>query len=309
MKRIDLLASVPTEQSAIAWLQSRGILPVVTNCGTCRGDVSFNLEKGEYRCTRGSCRRRRSVTTGTIFEGAKLSLSTIVMIMYEWCIETPVGHTAYQYQASEAAVSRWYATFRRYASNFWIENCCAPIGGEGEIVEIDECLLVKHKNHVGRVLRNQKWIFGGGVRGDPSQCFIEFVPDRTRDTLLEIIKRRISPGSLIVSDGWRSYYDLPVHLPEMNYLHEAVNHSVNFVDPENYETHTQNVEGFWSVVKRKLRAQGTHHGKSMKRRIYEFLYRKRFGYRCFEVFVGHLGRLNYPLPRRPTSVRPTFRQL
>ena len=73
----------------------------------------------------------------------------------------------------------------------------AIIGGDGIIVEIDECKLVKKKYHRGRNLAHEeKWLFGG-IEKDSGKCFFEFVNKRDRETLLEIIRRRILPGSIV----------------------------------------------------------------------------------------------------------------
>ena len=73
----------------------------------------------------------------------------------------------------------------------------AVIGSNGIIVEIDEC---KEKISQGRSLAHEgNWLFGGTER-ENSEFFFEFVKKRDRETLLEIIRRRILPGSLIHSD-------------------------------------------------------------------------------------------------------------
>ena len=78
----------------------------------------------------------------------------------------------------------------------------AIIVGDGIIVEIDECKLVKKKYHRGRNLAHEgKWLFGG-IDKDSGKCFFEFVNKRDRETLLEIIRRRILPGSIVYSDEW-----------------------------------------------------------------------------------------------------------
>ena len=61
------------------------------------------------------------------------------------------------------------------------------------------------------------WIFCGIVRGKPSECFIEVVENKSRDELLEVIKRRTKPGTIICSDGWKSYKSLTELLPEMGF--------------------------------------------------------------------------------------------
>ena len=42
-------------------------------------------------------------------------------------------------------------------------------------------------------------------------------------------------------------------MPQSDFEHMKVNHSENFVDPLNREVHSQTIEGFGWVLKRKLR--------------------------------------------------------
>jgi hypothetical protein len=41
----------------------------------------------------------------------------------------------------------------------------------------------------------------------------------------------------------------------VNYTYETVIHDANFVNPDNPDIHTQNIENMWMRVKRKLRRQ------------------------------------------------------
>ena len=70
-----------------------------------------------------------------------------------------------------------------------------------------------------------------------------------RRRLLEGINRRIKPGTRIFSDEWAGYRNLLDFLPENDYDdHKLVNHSENFVDVLDKDTHAQNIEAFWSVL-------------------------------------------------------------
>ena len=60
-----------------------------------------------------------------------------------------------------------------------------------------------------------------------SVVFFTTVEDRTADTLVNIIKQHIKPGT-ILSDCWRAYSSLN---PE-GFTNLMVNHSVNFMDPD-----------------------------------------------------------------------------
>ena len=48
----------------------------------------------------------------------------------------------------------------RAVCTWWLEQNPVQIGGVGVIAEIDESLMSKRKNNVGRV-RRERWVFGG----------------------------------------------------------------------------------------------------------------------------------------------------
>lgn len=76
------------------------------------------------------------------------------------------------------------------------------------------------------------------------------VENRSEATLLLIIREWIEPGTLIVSDCWKSYSKLS----ENGYLHETVNHSKEAVNSNGFNTDKQ---GFWRHVKTSLPIFGT----------------------------------------------------
>ena len=76
------------------------------------------------------------------------------------------------------------------------------------------------------------------------------VEDRSEATLLPI-REWIEPGTLIVSDCWKSYSKLS----ENGYLHETVNHSKEFVNSNGFNTNKQ--EGHWRHMKTSLPIFGT----------------------------------------------------
>ena len=99
------------------------------------------------------------------------------------------------------------------------------------------------------IIRGGKWVLGGICR-ETGDCF--FIPVDTRDseTLLPLIKDHIRTGTHIISDCWAAYNGIK-YIVGMNYTHETVNHSENFVDPHT-GAHTQRIESTWHTVKRHL---------------------------------------------------------
>lgn len=71
------------------------------------------------------------------------------------------------------------------------------------MVEVDEAVFCHTEYHKGRALTTQ-WVFGGVQRGTRA-VFLETVPDRTQATLMEVIHRRISPDTTIMTDGCRAH--------------------------------------------------------------------------------------------------------
>ena len=103
--------------------------------------------------------------------------------------------------------------------NFLREECTAKlirmpmqdklIGGVGEIVEVDKSVMVKRKYNRGH-LREQhdQWVFEM-YDGRRRVGWIEFVESRDAPTLLPPIQQYVRPGTMIYSDGWAAYNNLP----------------------------------------------------------------------------------------------------
>lgn len=120
----------------------------------------------------------------------------------------------------------------------WIDHINKPIGGEGIVVEIDECKIWKRKYNKGCLIADQ-WIFGG-VERNTNNVFIVPVENRSSTTLLNIMKQWIKPCSIIISDCWKAYNCLK----DEGYQYLIVNHKLNFVDPKT-NANTQNIERIW----------------------------------------------------------------
>jgi hypothetical protein len=65
-------------------------------------------------------------------------------------------------------------------------------------------------------------VFGGVQRN--SKAFAQIIPNRTKTTLLAVIKKRIRLGTLIISDEWAAYRCLS----NAGYQHETIRHKRRF---------------------------------------------------------------------------------
>ena len=80
-------------------------------------------------------------------------------------------------------------------------------------------------NRVGRISRQLIWVFGiVDTSFQPVKDCIEIVPRRNRATLTNILNAKLAANSVIHSDEWRGYQNLPQHVRAC-ILHNTLNHT------------------------------------------------------------------------------------
>lgn len=125
------------------------------------------------------------------------------------------------------------------------------VDGTVQIVEIDESLLgKKQKYHRGRRSQRQ-WVFGLVERNTNKTYFVP-VQDRSKETLIPIIKRIVKHGSTIYHDDWAAYRELDTE----GYQHDTVVHKREFVSKSGACTNT--IEGNLSLS---YQTKYSHEGK------------------------------------------------
>ena len=137
-------------------------------------------------------------------------------------------------------------------------NMTHKIGGVGLEVEIDESLFGGVKYGRGNPFRHlQCWVLGGKC-WQTGEIFLEICEGglRNGETLKEIILRRVERGTTIYTDQWKGYYGLNSLGFDWDREETTVNHSKNFINPENKQVHTQGIESKWRQVKRQLPSSG-----------------------------------------------------
>ncbi|KAK4325118.1 hypothetical protein Pmani_004273 [Petrolisthes manimaculis] len=81
----------------------------------------------------------------------------------------------------------------------WCVKREGKIGGPVKIGEIDERKFGRRKYNVGRLVEGQR-VFGGICR-QTREVFLVPVEKQDRETLLNVIKQRVEPGTTIISVG------------------------------------------------------------------------------------------------------------
>ena len=134
------------------------------------------------------------------------------------------------------------------------------------VVEIDESCFFRRKYNQGR-LRRIIWVLGIFER-HTGRLYCEVVPRRDAQTLIPRIVNKVVPETLISTDAWRAYAGL-----RNNYFeHEVVIHAQNFVNPQNEEIHTQNIENRWGYLKSMMR-KGRFGRILFRRKLKEMVWR------------------------------------
>ena len=208
-----------------------------------------------------------SVRKGTVLSNSNLKLERFVLLMYsfitrsntyeqilnEACLPTNAGFK--ECSMSFSTISKWFKYFTYICCKDYDESN-HKIGGEEEIVEIDESLFGKPKYSKGDFSkRRRKWVFGG-IDRRTRRAFVRTCPKnkRTKKALWPIIQAYIKPKTTIFSDGWRAYRKLPT----LGFKHAWVDHSKYFVHPDNPALHTNGIEGLWGMIKRWLPKSGAY---------------------------------------------------
>ncbi|KII61508.1 hypothetical protein RF11_12924 [Thelohanellus kitauei] len=153
------------------------------------------------------------ISGSILFKNCKLPYNDVLMLSYFWLscannkkIEMYTGHC-------KSTVTHYKRFLRQ---------------GENIIVEIDETKMGNNKHPRGHSV-NRPWVLG------------KEIPDRTEATLLGIIRTHVLPGSIIMTDCFRSYHNL-----SQFYTH--------LTDPETGAL-TNCIEGTWDALKYQIPPQ------------------------------------------------------
>ena len=264
-----------TEEACKQFLQERR-WPNGVKCPRCHNEKVYALKARPFHwiCKAKTCGGRNgyrfSVITKTIFENTNYPLKTWFQVIY-LMLQSKKGISALQVQrliGSGAYKTAWYMCHRSRAA--MKDGGFAKLMGE---VEVDETFIggkdfnrhLNKRKHIpgtsGKIA-----VIGAIARKGNVVCKIIEAADRV--TMSKFVRETVGEGvSLVVTDEHSGYKRLG-----RTYPHEIVNHSKKEYVRGNI--HTNNIESFWSVLKRGV--VGTFHQVS---KDYLPLYLAEFSYR------------------------------
>ena len=276
------------DRQIIEWCLEHRVLIDPVECPICRvrmqqrrrlrlSGTARNKDRYQWRCSLRSCGFTKSIRSENNFFSILPRVSIRIILLYAFT------HFVYMIspQTSRRVFGLTFAQIRKMA-NFlgnWIvdfvdndDNAMGQLGGIGMTVEIDESCFFKRKNNMGRILR-QVWGLGI-IERESGRIFARVVPDRSANTLLPLIQEWVSDDTdSVCTDGWRGY----LNLANLGYNHNVVIHERNFINPDDDQIHTQNIENLWGRIKALLRRRGRISRINFPDRLKEITWRLNYG--------------------------------
>ena len=203
---------------------------------------------GLYFCN--ACREQFTVTVGTVFERSKLPLNKWVMATH-FMSASKTGISAHQLHRMLGITykSAWFMCHRiREAMK---DTDPTPMGGNGEQVQVDE-------TYQGNTSKRAKGYKKGHSHKQQVVALVEpstgrtkafHVKNATLKKVREILVTNVDRNAILVSDESRLYVKTGTEYAD----HQTVKHAAgNYVNKKGF--HTNNVENFFGVFKRSLKA-------------------------------------------------------
>jgi hypothetical protein len=273
------------EKKCFDYLVSKRILSLSKSCA-CGRVLDFQEKRRGFRCSSRSCRMSHSIFTGTFFSRSMLPVNQVMELAYHWLTKSSVSTTIVQTGRGSETVCAYFDHFRNLVADS-LDEVDYCIGGPGIVVELDESKFGKRKYHRGHRV-DGVWVLGGVERTKERRVFLVSVPDRSLQTLEDIISRHVYPESIIHTDCWRGYLQLARNF---EYSHQTVNHSRNFVDPLT-GAHTNTIEGTWAGVKRGIPVRNRVM-KGIDDHLFEFIWRRVYSENLWDAFIQALNEVAY----------------
>lgn len=219
-------------------------------CPHCGGGNPYKTNRG-YKCTEITCQKKFTALVDSIFESTKLPLQKWFAAIY-LATSHRKGIPALQLSRllSISPNHAWHM-LHRIRETF---TEVAPDILEG-IVEADEALVggknmnrrrdKKFVNSQGRSCVDKMGVVGVLQREGSVRTFV--ADNLDGETVQTIVRENVAPGSILVTDDYNGYKALGCE-----YHHVILKHKGGgFVKVvEGYALHTQNMEGYWTLLKK-----------------------------------------------------------
>jgi transposase-like protein len=285
------------EVAAYAWVEAR-LWPNGPICPHCGGVDRISKMAGKstrigvYKCYQ--CRKPFRVTVGTVFEASHVPLRLWLQAMYLLC-SSKKGISSNQLHRTLGITLKtaWFMSHRIREAMRTVGM--EPMGGAGEVVEIDETLMGKVEGapkrlHTGGT-QHRNIVLSLVQRGGEVRSF--HIDGTTSATLGAIMNANIVKETALMTDQAKWYPGVARGFAG----HQTVTHSEDeyvrhqfWIDEFNRlhaePIHTNTVEGYYSVFKRGMKGIYQHcKEKHLHRYLaeFDFRYNNRVRLGCDDV--------------------------
>jgi len=231
-----------------------------------------------FKCREKECRKKFSVTVGTIYENTKVPLTKWFLATYFLAVHSK-GISSLQLANFLGVTQKtaWHLNHR--IRKMLTDNAPKLLDG---IVEVDHSYIGgsetnKHANKrkVRAGTGNKTMVLGAVQRKGKAKTKV--VPDTSIDNVTKTIEEFVAPDSIVVTDEHHAFNEL-----HLNYNHRKVNHrEKEYVRREEILIHTNSIEGFWNILKKQI--NGIHHSVTPKH-LQRYCNESAFRYNRRELF-------------------------
>jgi transposase len=273
---MEFMRDFPDDATCLEWLwrtrySTDGEHAHCEKCDDVRTFARYATKQQRQSWTCTGCGHHVHPTAGTIFHKSSTSLHLWFYAMY-LMTSTRCGISAKQLERELGVTYKTaWRIFHLIRNELMVETDPQPLTGQ---VEIDEMFVGGKARQSDRARWNKlpteterrsaahKWadekrtpVFGMVERGGNVSAHV--VPSVQAATLAPYVATRVLPASMVYTDE-ASVYDTIIW--RGGYQHRRIHHTAKIY--VSGDTHTQTIEGFWSLVKRGI--SGTHHAVSAK---------------------------------------------
>ncbi len=257
------------EEAAYAFVEAR-LWPQGPVCPHCGETERVGRLKGKTtrpglrKCY--SCRKPFTVKMGTIFESSHIELHLWLQAIHLLCASKK-GISSNQLQRTLGVTLKtaWFLSHRiREAMR---SGDLSPMGGAGQVVEVDETFIGRKKGMPKRRgYAHKHAVLSLVERGGRVRSF--HVDGTGAKDLLPIVKANVAKETRVMTDDAGQYTRVGDHFAE----HEVVQHSAGEYVRD--DAHTNTVESFYAVFKRGMKGIYQHCGeRHLHRYVAEFDFR------------------------------------
>jgi DNA-directed RNA polymerase subunit RPC12/RpoP/transposase-like protein len=288
----EFQAEYPDDAACLAKLMEINYGGTEIHCPACGIKTTFHMmsKRRAFACQ--ECGHHIYPCADTIFHKSRTKLTLWFFVMY-LMTSTRHGVAAKEVQRQTGVTYKCaWRMCRELRKLMASADYTGPMRGH---VEVDETHVGGHQSFSDRkhegsnktivmgIVERDAPGFVGTLRAGP-------VPNDSASTLETIVTANVEPGSAVSTDEHKAYK----YLGELGYRHGTVTHSAG--EYVRGETHTNTLEGHWSLFKRAIRGTHVHiSAKHMWKYVAEFSYRRNFRYSHRAMFDRLVA--SFSLPR------------